>query len=77
MGFHRIKFNRAAVQQLHKRGADYKDLGTISQFLTENGKLIPSRITGLSTSQQRELTRQIKIARQLALIPYCDNHRKY
>lgn len=77
MAFYRIKFNRAAVELLNKRGIDYKDLDTITKFLTENGKFIPARITGLSTGKQRELTRQIKIARQLALIPYCDNHRKY
>lgn len=77
MAFRRVKFSRSAVERLHANGIDYKDLATLEPFVTENGKLVPARISGISTAKQRELTRHIKIARFLALIPYCDNHRKY
>lgn len=53
---------------------DYKDLNTLRQYLTEGGKIVPSRITGTKSKYQRQLTSAIKYARFLALIPYCDNH---
>ena len=49
---------------------DYKDVKLLRTFLTERGKIIPSRITGNSARHQRALTVAIKRARQLALIPY-------
>ena len=54
--------------------ADYKDLVTLKQFVTENGKIIASRMTGTKSYHQRQLNTAIKQARFLALIPYCDNH---
>ena len=53
---------------------DYKDLGTLRQYITETGKIVPSRITGTKTRYQRQLGTAIKRARFLALIPYTDNH---
>jgi len=53
---------------------DYKDLATLKAYVTETGKIIPSRITGTSNFYQRQLATAIKRARQLALLPYCDNH---
>ena len=53
---------------------DYKDLNTLRQYLSENGKIVPSRITGTKSKYQRQLTTAIKTARFLALIPYTDNH---
>ena len=53
---------------------DYKDLGTLRQYLSENGKIVPSRITGTKAKYQRQLQAAIKRARFLALIPYTDNH---
>jgi len=53
---------------------DYKDLATLKAYITETGKIIPSRITGTSNFYQRQLAVAVKRARQLALIPYCDNH---
>ena len=53
---------------------DYKDLNTLRQYLTETGKIVPSRITGTKARYQRELTQAIGRARFLALLPYCDNH---
>lgn len=54
---------------------DYKDLDTLKEFVSENGKVIPSRITGTKARYQRQLTTAIKRARYLALIPYTDNHK--
>jgi small subunit ribosomal protein S18 len=54
---------------------DYKDLETLKDFITETGKIIPSRITGTCAKYQRQLARAIKYARYLALLPYCDAHK--
>ncbi|MEN9785997.1 MAG: ribosomal protein [Pseudomonadota bacterium] len=50
--------------------ADYKDPARLKRFLTERGKILPRRITGLSAKQQREIALAIKRARHLALLPY-------
>lgn len=55
---------------------DYKDVGTLRAYITETGKIIPSRITGTSAKYQRQLATAIKRARFLALIPFCDQHEK-
>ena len=49
---------------------DYKDVKLLSRFISERGKIMPSRITAVSAKKQRELARAIKKARFLALIPY-------
>ncbi len=49
---------------------DYKDTKMLSRFLSERGKIVPSRITAVSVKKQRELARAIKRARHLALLPY-------
>lgn len=49
---------------------DYKDVRMLSRFISERGKMVPSRITAVSTKKQRELSKAIKRARFLALIPY-------
>jgi small subunit ribosomal protein S18 len=49
---------------------DYKDVRTLTRFISERGKMVPSRITAVSTKKQRELAKAIKRARFLALIPY-------
>ncbi len=53
---------------------DYKDLATLKGYITETGKVVPSRITGTKSKYQRQLTRAIKRARYLALLPYSDAH---
>lgn len=55
---------------------DYKDLDTLKQYVGENGKIVPSRITGTKARYQRQLATAIKRARYLALLPYTDNHNK-
>ncbi len=53
---------------------DYKDADLLKSYITETGKIIPSRITGTSAKFQRMLASAIKRARFLALIPYTDQH---
>lgn len=53
---------------------DYKDIATLKSYLSETGKIVPSRITGTKARYQRMLALAIKRARFLALLPYCDRH---
>ena len=53
---------------------DYKDVSLLKDFITENGKLIPARITGTKSRYQRQLTTAVKKARFLALLPFTDKH---
>jgi len=52
---------------------DYKDLNLLRNFITETGKIVPSRVTGTSAKYQRQLATAVKRARFLALLPYTDN----
>ena len=54
---------------------DYKDIDLLKGFVTESGKIVPARITGTKAKYQRQLTKAIKIARYLALMPYTDSHK--
>ncbi len=53
---------------------DYKDTNTLKNYVSESGKIVPSRISGTNARYQRQLSTAIKRARYLALIPYCDGH---
>ena len=53
---------------------DYKDLDTLRNYITETGKIVPSRITGTKSHYQRQLGTAVKRARYLALLPYTDKH---
>ena len=68
----RRKFCRYTAEGVKE--IDYKDLNTLRQYLTENGKIVPSRITGTKAFYQRQLASAIKRARYLALLPYTDQH---
>jgi small subunit ribosomal protein S18 len=52
---------------------DYKDLNLLRNFITETGKIVPSRVTGTGARYQRQLSQAVKRARYLALLPYTDN----
>ncbi|MDG2071026.1 MAG: 30S ribosomal protein S18 [Pseudomonadales bacterium] len=54
---------------------DYKDLETLKAFVSETGKIVPSRITGTKARYQRQLAKAIKRARFLSLLPYTDAHK--
>ena len=70
--FRRRKFCRFTAEDIKE--IDYKDLNTLRQYVTENGKIVPSRITDTKARYQRQLATAIKRARFLALLPYTDNH---
>ncbi len=53
---------------------DYKDLNTLKSYVTETGKIVPSRVSGTNARYQRQLSTAIKRARFLALLPYADTH---
>ena len=53
---------------------DYKDLDTLRNYITETGKIVPSRITGTKAIYQRQLATAVKRARFLALLPFTDKH---
>ena len=70
-GMHRRK--KVCVFCGDKNGEiDYKDVALLKNYVTESGKIVPSRITGTSAKYQRQLATAIKRARYLALLPYTD-----
>lgn len=70
--FRRRKFCRFTAENVKE--IDYKDLETLKAYISETGKIVPSRITGTNAKYQRQLATAIKQARYLALIPYTDSH---
>lgn len=70
--FRRRKYCRFTVEGVEQ--IDYKDLNMLKNYITETGKIVPSRITGTSARYQRQLATAVKRARFLALLPYSDNH---
>ena len=66
--FRRRKFCKFTAEGVTE--IDYKDLNTLRQYLTETGKIVPSRITAVCAKKQRELAKAIKRARFLGLLPY-------
>lgn len=71
--FRRKKYCRFTAEGVSE--IDYKDLDTLKSFISETGKIVPSRITGTKARYQRQLATAIKRARYLALIPYTDQHK--
>jgi small subunit ribosomal protein S18 len=71
--FRRRKFCRFTAEGATE--IDYKDIATLKNYITESGKIVPSRITGTAAKYQRQLGRAIKRARFLALLPYTDLHK--
>lgn len=71
--FRRRKFCRFSAEGVKE--IDYKDLETLKAYISETGKIVPSRITGTSAKYQRQLATAVKRARFLALLPYSDSHK--
>ncbi|MDH5711409.1 MAG: 30S ribosomal protein S18 [Gammaproteobacteria bacterium] len=72
--FRRKRYCRFTAEGIDN--ADYKDLELLKGYISESGKIVPARITGTKAKFQRQLTRAIKQARYLALLPYSDSHDK-
>jgi len=70
--FRRKKFCYFTSNKIEE--VDYKDVHLLKKFITESGKIVPSRITGTKARYQRMLSNAIKLARFLALLPFCDKH---
>ncbi|MEE9494538.1 MAG: 30S ribosomal protein S18 [Gammaproteobacteria bacterium] len=71
--FRRRRFCRFTADGVKE--IDYKDIATLKNYVSETGKIVPSRITGTKAKYQRQLSTAIKRARFLALLPYCDSHK--
>ena len=72
--FRRRKFCRFTVEKVKE--IDYKGVEVLKEFIAENGKIQPARVSGTKSHYQRQLTTAIKRARFLALLPYSDQHKK-
>lgn len=70
--FRRRKYCRFTAEGIKE--IDYKDLATLKNYITETGKIVPSRITGTNARYQRQLATAVKRARFLGLLPYTDAH---
>ena len=71
--FKRRKFCRFTAEKIQE--VDYKQVDLLKDFITENGKIIPARITGTKAHYHRQLAVAVKRARFLALLPYTDQHK--
>lgn len=71
--FKRRKFCRFTAEKVEM--IDYKDIDVFKEYVTENAKIMPARLTGTKAGYQRQLSIAIKRARFLALLPYTDNHQ--
>ena len=71
--YRRRKYCRFTAEGITE--VDYKDLEILKTFISETGKIIPSRMTGTKARYQRQLAKAVKRARYLALIPYTDAHK--
>ncbi|WP_163831759.1 30S ribosomal protein S18 [Spartinivicinus ruber] len=70
--FRRRKFCRFTAEGVKE--IDYKDTNTLKAYISETGKIVPSRITGTKAKYQRQLATAVKRARYIALLPYTDRH---
>lgn len=70
--FRRRRYCRFTAEGITQ--VDYKDINLLKAFVSESGKIVPSRITGTKAKYQRQLTTAVKRARYLALLPYTDAH---
>jgi small subunit ribosomal protein S18 len=69
-GYRPKKRKKCPFTAAGRREIDYKDIDTLSKFITERGKILPRRITGVSAYHQKRLTDAIKRARHMALLPF-------
>ena len=72
-----VYFRRKKMCRFTADGAeiDYKDVNMLKNYISETGKIVPCRITGIQTRFQRQLAKAIMHARFFGLLPYCDSHK--
>jgi|TARA_Y100000992_G_scaffold68481_1_gene42666 small subunit ribosomal protein S18 len=63
------------MSNLDSKFINYKNIDLLKKYITETGKIIPGRVSGVTSSQQRKITKAIKVARYMALLPYTDSHK--
>ena len=62
------------MSNLDSKFINYKNIDLLKKYITETGKIVPGRVSGVTSSQQRKITKAIKVARYMALLPYTDSH---
>ena len=62
------------MSNLDSKFINYKNIDLLKRYITETGKIVPGRVSGVTSSQQRKITKAIKFARYMALLPYTDSH---
>jgi small subunit ribosomal protein S18 len=70
-----MKKRRLKMSNLDSKFINYKNIDLLKRYITETGKIVPGRVSGVTSSQQRKITRAIKVARYMALLPYTDSHK--
>ena len=70
-----MKKRRLKMSNLDTKFINYKNIDLLKRYITETGKIVPGRVSGVTSSQQRKITRAIKVARYMALLPYTDSHK--
>ena len=63
------------MSNLNSKFINYKNIELLKRYITETGKIVPGRVSGVTSSQQRKITKAIKVARYMALLPYTDSHK--
>jgi small subunit ribosomal protein S18 len=69
-----VKKRRLKMSNLDSKFINYKNIDLLKRYITETGKIVPGRVSGVTSSQQRKITKAIKVARYMALLPYTDSH---
>ncbi len=62
------------MSNLDSKFINYKNIDLLKRYITETGKIVPGRVSGVTSFQQRKITKAIKVARNMALLPYTDSH---